>query len=182
MFVNKLILERNNLLYPQPNHVEWYYGEIEPMDQLENVKYTKGLPLSETVRPNSIIVLDDLMVEARNDATITNLFTRVSHHQQCLIVYITQNMYHQSSQNRTRNLNVHYLVLFKNIRDKTLINTLARQMYPGMHQFLISVYEDALSAPYKCLFLDFRPETDETLRIRQGIFEDEAKYVYINNK
>ena len=81
------------------------------------------------------------MQESANDTSITNLFTIVAHHRNC---FITQNMYHQSLQNKTRNLNVHYLVFFKNVRDTTVIQTLARQMNNKM---LIEVFKDITKIP-----------------------------------
>jgi hypothetical protein len=77
-------------------------------------------------------------------------------------------------------LNSHYLVLFKNPRDATQFNTLARQMYPNNWKFAIEAYRDAKEHPYGYLLVDLKPETDERLRLRTHIFPDETTAVYIN--
>ena len=60
-----------------------------------------------------------------------NLFTKGSHHRNLSVIYIVQNLFHQGKGNRSISLNSHYLVLFKNPRDKLQILTLAKQMYPS---------------------------------------------------
>ena len=52
------------------------------------------------------------------------------------VICIVQNLFHQGKGNRSISLNSHYLVLFKNPRDKLQILTLAKQMYPGQTDFL----------------------------------------------
>jgi hypothetical protein len=177
VFVNKLISDIY-IFNPKPKHVEWYYGQIKPTT-LNDVSYIQGLPDIDKIHDQSLIILDDLMLESAKDSSITNLFTRVSHHKECFIIFITQNMYHQSAHNRTRNLNVHYLVLFKNVRDMTIINTLSRQMYPMSSKFLPSVYDFLMKKPYSYIFLDLRSETDDKLRVRSNIFT--SMDVFINN-
>ena len=121
------------------------------------------------------------MIESANNSLITQLFTRVAHHRECAVIYITQNLYHQSTQNRTRNLNVHYLMLFKSVRDTTIIQTLSRQMYPGNNNFLIDAFKDATSNPYGYLFIDFTPETPDYLRVKTNVILGDYITVYINN-
>ena len=70
------------------------------------------------------------------DKRIENLFARGSHHRNLSVIYIVQNLFHQGKGSRSISLNSHYLVLFKNPRDKLQILTLAKQMYPGQTDFL----------------------------------------------
>ena len=51
------------------------------------------------------------------------------------VIYIVQNLFHQGKGSRSISLNSHYLLLFKNPRDKLQILTLAKQMYPGQTDF-----------------------------------------------
>ena len=75
--------------------------------------------------------MDDQMIEAGKDNRIVNLFTKGSHHRNLSVIYIVQNLLHQGKGNRSISLNSHYLVLFKNPRDKLQLLTLAKQMYPS---------------------------------------------------
>jgi hypothetical protein len=112
--------------------------------------------------------------------SVTQIFTKGSHHRNLSVVYLTQNLFHSSRHNRTINLNTHYLILFKNPRDVTQISYLARQMYPTNPKFLIESFQDATSKAYGYLFIDLKPETEETLRVRANIFDDDdANYAYV---
>ena len=82
------------------------------------------------------------MVEAGKDNRIVNLFTKGSRHRNLSVIYIVQNLFHQSHGNRSISLNSHYLVLFKNPQDKLQDLTLAKQMYPGCTDFFPKQYEE----------------------------------------
>lgn len=176
VFVEKLIDKRNEIFYPKPLQITWHYGEIQPLNKIKNVNYIKGLPESESICCKSIVVIDDLFLESRNSNDVTNLFTRVAHHRQSFIIFITQNLFHNSTQNRTRMLNTHYLVLFKSPRDKTFIKTIAFQM---QLQFLPSVFNDATSQPYNYLFIDLHTDTPDEIRIRSNILFEKGKFIEV---
>jgi hypothetical protein len=68
-------------------------------------------------------------------------------------------------------LNAHYLLLFKNPRDSTQIDTLSRQIHPGKYKILIECFQDAMRKPYGHLVIDLK--TDTRRRIIQ------STYVYL---
>lgn len=172
-FVNNLIRHCKSLFDPIPKQIYWCYGEIPPCEKFSNVIYKKGLPDEDFKFDQSFVVLDDLFLEASNSNFVTNLFSRVAHHRQSFICYITQNLFHQSKHNRTRMLNAQYLVLFRNIRDRTIVRTLSQQIYQD-NRFLPDVVADiSRDNPYGYLFLDLRPETSDEIRVRTGIFFEE---------
>ena len=179
-WILKLISEANNIIIPQPERIIYCYAEYQPMfDDFTNVQFIEGLPemnLFDGKQP-TLLVLDDLM-SATND-NVSDLFTRISHHHNVFVVYITQNLFHKSKQNRTMSLNAQYIVIFKSPRDATQVATLGRQMYPGKSKFLIEAFTDATQKPYGYLFSDMKPETEEIYRVRTNIFPDERQYVYL---
>ena len=87
-------------------------------------------------------------------------------------------MFHQGKGHRTMSLNSHYMVLFKNPRDASQINFLARQMYPHNAQYLQEVYKDATTPPFGYLFIDLKQETQENLRLRTNILKPRQE-VYV---
>ena len=109
--------------------------------QLKNSLFVKGIPAALEqdsyfdVNKRNVIVFDDQMIDASKNKRIVNLFTRGSHHRNLSMIYIMQNLFHQGKGGRRIILNGHYLVLFKNPRDKLQILTLAKQMYPGQTDF-----------------------------------------------
>ena len=70
------------------------------------------------VNKRNFIVFDDKMIDASKDKRIVNFFNRGSHNRNLSVIYIVQNLFHQGKGSRSISLNSHYLVLFKNPRDK----------------------------------------------------------------
>ena len=106
------------------------------------------------------------MIDASKDKRIVNLFTsftRGSHHRNLSVIYIVQNLFHQGKGSRSVSLNSHYLVLFKNPRDKL---TLAKQMYPGQTDFFLNQYEEAVKRPFGYLLIDLKSTTQDNCRLQ----------------
>jgi len=128
----------------------------------------------------TLLILDDLMSETNH--LVANVFTKISHHRNVSVVYLTQNLFDKNKYARTISLSAHYLVLFKNPRDATKFATLARQMYPSASKFVIETYKDATSAPYGHLLVDLKPGQDERCCLRTNVFPGEMQYVYVRKR
>jgi GTPase SAR1 family protein len=172
-FVHKLLSTK--IFNFQPAAIYWYYGG-ESAEGLGGRGYIlkNGLPDNFLdVPPNSIVVLDDLMDEAKDHAGVTALFTKLVHHRNLFVINITQNFFQNSRETRTRRLNTQYVVMFKNPSDVTQIHIIGRQMYPGNPTFLSSINRKATKRPHSYLFLDLRQETPEHYRVRSHILPHE---------
>ena len=75
------------------------------------------------------------------DDRVVDVFTKISHHRNLSVVYLTQNIFYKNKQTRTLSLNSNYIVLFRNARDATQVSNLARLMYPGNRAFMIEAYK-----------------------------------------
>jgi hypothetical protein len=142
----------------------------------------EGLPSPERFdgRLHTFLVLDDLMAEA--DESVANIFTKISHHRNVSVFFLTQNLFHKSKHMRTMSLNSHYLILFKNPRDVTQFATLARQMYSTNWRLALDAFNDATSEAHSYLLLDLKTETENAYRLRTNIFPGEQTYVYVNKR
>ena len=118
------------------------------------------------VNKRNLIVFDDQMIDTCKDKPIVNLFTRGSHHRNLSVIYIVQNLFHQGKGSRSISLNSHYLVLFKNPRDKLQILTLAKQMYPGQTDFFLNQYEEAVKRPFGYPLIDQKTTTQDNCRLQ----------------
>ncbi len=181
-FTIDLLKDANNLFDKPPKRYIWHYGEIKPKGLPPFVQVKQGLPEPDEIHRKTFLVLDDLMFESCGNKKVANLFTRVSSHRNCFIVFLTQNVFQQSSTSRTMTLNASYFCLFKNPRDKTLIRHIAYQFSPDNPDFLISSFNDAVSNPYGYLFLDFKQTTPDNMRVRTKIFSYEQGMVYVDIK
>ena len=116
------------------------------------------------------------MIDASKDKRIVNLFTRGSHHRNLSVIYIVQNLFHQGKGSRNISLNSHYLVLFKNPRDKLQILTLAKQMYPGQTDFFLNQYEEAVKRPSGYLLTDLKTTSQENFRQQTNVLPNEEGF------
>ena len=79
---------------------------------------------------NNMLILDDQMTNIVSSKTITNLFTKGSHHRNITIIYLVQNFYEQNKNQRTITLNGQYIVLFKNPRGHLQASKFGMEMFP----------------------------------------------------
>ena len=148
--------------------------------KLKNIKVIKGFDKnwSQRLQKGDVIIIDDLYQEANKESDFNNLFTKIARHREVTVIFITQNLFHQGGNHRTRNLNVHYLAVFKNPRDQTIIDFLARQAFPNNRKYLIDSFIDATKDPHGYLFLDFTQQCPDEIRIRTDIFNPKGTTVY----
>ena len=184
VWVQKLLEHANEMISPPPQRIIWCYSQWQPAyEQMQHsvsgIEFVKGIPadleedwyLNEGI--SNLIVVDDQMAEASSDKRVLNLFTKGSHHRNLSVIFLLQNLFHQGKINRTISLNSHYLVLFKNPRDKLQIMTLAKQMYPGGTESFMKKYEEAVSRPYGYLLVDLKPNTPERCRLRTNVLPND---------
>ena len=188
-FVKKIIEEGEHVVNGSAEKIIWLYGEYQPAymelsSKFPHILFIEGIPenLNEYIDPKfrNLIVIDDLMSETGSDKKVTNLFTKGSHHRNLSVILLLQNLFYNGKESRTISLNAHYIVLFKNPRDNTIVTSLAKQMYPGKIKFLQEAFRDATKLPYHYLFLDLKPYTDEKFRVRTCIMPSETQYAYVN--
>ena len=149
--------------------------------QTKNVSFTKGLPNEDIIEKISdsnhdLLILDNMQMSALNSSFIANLFSRESHHKNLSVFLILQNFFHQGKYGQDISLNSHYLVLFRNKRDKNIIKILGTQI--GLGKELENVYMDATNEVYGYIMIDLTPSGESTYMLRLHIFPDEYLIVY----
>jgi hypothetical protein len=180
MFIFKLIDNVREMIVPAPTKILYCYGEYQPIfTKYPHLTFIDGLPdiTQFDGKESVLLIIDDLMNETNE--SVSAIFTKISHHRNVSIVYITQNMFPKNKHARTISLNSHYMVLFKNPRDAGQFAVLARQMYPNSSKFAVEAFKDATIVPYGYLLIDLKPDTDEKYRLRANIFPGEMTCVYI---
>ena len=175
-WVQTILQQAQNVIYPPPERIVWCYSQWQPayivlVVTIPQIEFVKGIPPDLAhdsyfdVDKRSLIVFDDQMIDAGGDKRIVNLFARGSHHRNLSVICIVQNLFHQRKGSRSISLNNHYLVLFKNPRDKLQIVTLAKQMYPGQTHSFIQRYEEAVQRPFGYLLVVSKTNTQSLTSI-----------------
>lgn len=181
-FVSKVIKYISELCDTHFVRIIWFYSEWQPLYKKfeEKVEFRQGLPDIDFTDGSIpvLIIIDDLMCEA--DQRIVDIFTKGSHHRNISIIFLLQNLFHQGKGKRDISLNAHYMVYFKNPRDRAQIKHLALQVYPENPRFVYEAYSDATLSAYGYLLIDLKQTTDDNYRFKTNIFPDDPFcYVYI---
>ena len=172
-------------IYPRPKQVFWLYSIDQPLYKKANkrILYEQGLPddLEERIdgKQPILVVLDDLMTVVHSNERLTNMFTVGSHHRNLSVIFITHNLFHKGKEIRNISLNTHYIILFKNPRDRRQIQSLAQQVQPGNTRFVVQAFEDATHDAHGYLLFDLKQTTAERLRLRTNILPSDVTIVYI---
>lgn len=185
-FVVDLLIQRNECISQPPQRIIYCYSMWQDKfdfltKSIPQIEFYEGLynVMELDVESVNLLILDDLMREASDSDNVLDMFTKGSHHKNVSIVLLTQNIFSKGKHSRTISLNAHYLVLFKNPRDKTQISFLARQMYPKGSRFLEEAYFDATKDAYGYLLLDLKQSTPNELRIQTNVFSFDKRFIYL---
>lgn len=190
-FVAKLIRNQSLMHDPPFDRIIIAYGMMQRVyldlqDTIPNLQLSDGFPNDyyQSIKSdhnfpteNTLLVLDDLMMELATDNRLPELFTRMRHKKLSTILMV-QNLFFRSRHMTTVTRNSQYMVIYPNPRDMSMINTLSRQMFPHKKEFLSKAFEQATKNAYGYLFIDIKPGADERFRLRQDIFPGETCIVY----
>ena len=135
--------------------------------------------LNFDVPKDSLIVVDDNMMEAVESDMVSKLFTRKVHHLNVSVVLITQNLFPQGKHGRNIRLNTMYFVIFKSPAFQSQIQHLSRSLFPHQPRFVSAAYKSATKDPYSYLFLSLHPRTNDNLRVGSGILSKESLTIFL---
>ena len=93
---------------------------------------------------SKIVVFDDFLDEV--GLVLKHFFTVLTHHYNCLMLFLCQNLLSAKSKLRTLSINSQYMILFNNPRDHSVISHLAKQVFPGNVHRLNKAYTAATKA------------------------------------
>jgi len=186
-FIIRMLDSAHIMFDTLPSYVYWFYGQKTAQHDLltkKNYIMHEGLPENfDFCEPNSVIVLDDLMDETKDNVEVTKLYTKAAHHRPYFIINVLQNLYFQSKEQRSRHLNTQYMVIFNIPRDEGQIAVLSRQMYPNKKNYLVEIYQNATAEPYGYLFIDLHAKTSGLIKLRTNILPlDPPMYAYVDKQ
>ena len=107
-FVKKLLSHFQVMIDPPPEAIKYFYSEYqdtfaEIKSLVPEIEFIEGVPdaIFDSINPKTrnLYIFDDMMGE--RDAIIAKLFTKKSHHGNLSVIYIVQNLFHQSKDHRT---------------------------------------------------------------------------------
>jgi DNA polymerase III delta prime subunit len=168
---------KNNIIY---FYNQWQHG-FESFKTENTVKeWVNKMPSTEDVLEKtlmykdfggSVAIVDDFQQQLSRDTI--ELFTRVSHHANVVIMLLMQNIFCKNPVFREISLNSTYNFLLKNPRDAAQISNYARQFAPGNTDYIVEAFKDATKQPYSYLLFDNHQLTPDILRVRSNVLPHE---------
>jgi len=191
-WIFKLLKHSKLMMKIAPHRILYCYGVWQDLfNEMEktipNISFHEGVPSAEQINNfadgnHNIIILDDLMTECIKNNDVELLFTRGMHHKKLSVIYLNQNLYAQGKYSRNITLNTFYLIIFQNLRDRSQIQKLGQQLFPGQGEVLMEAYKDCMQNKFGYLVIDLAPHTDHQLRLRTEIFPNEITKIYHGKK
>lgn len=181
--VKKLVEYNKEMINEPPERIYWCYAEEQPLyDNINNVTFIKGMPDMAMIREHApqpqLVILDDLMIDLKNDTRLTELFIRGSHHMNVSCIHIVQNIFYSNL--RTSRINAQYLLLLKNPSDLLQVQVLARQLFPTKQKYFNESFTDSTRKAHGYLLIDLTQQTEDKFRLRTDIFpNDKALIIYV---
>ena len=186
-FVSNFLRNLSDVVDCDIDRIIYIHGEHQPLyDELqrdiENIEFihlkddtlAEHIPLSGP----ALIVLDDLYCELRKSKTLIKLFSKYSHHRNLSVIFIQQVLFVKEPNIKELSQNSHYLILFRNLRDKSNIKFLARQIEPTKCDFFVDSYIDATKKKFGYFVCDQHPQSLDPLRYRTDIIPLEKSIIY----
>lgn len=178
--VCNIVKNAAEMFVPKPDKILWCSGDIAAENVLPGIKYKQGLPAITALRGqpdiSKLIIIDDLMTELKGNSELVNLFTKGSHHWNCSVIYIVQDLFYDRQ--RTNRINSQYILLLKNPADRLTPANLARQVFPGKGAFFADAFDKATKNAHGYILMDLDQSTPDNLRVRSNILPSEATKVY----
>lgn len=145
----------------------------------------KGMPSVEEIKKmaqpykegnGSCFIFDDSMHNIKDE--ISQLFTTYSHHLNCSMFFVTQNLFLQNQEYRTMSMNSHYIILMGGNRSMRQMKYLASQISPYKTNYVVEAFYNATkNRPYSYLLLDFQQQVPDHLRLRTNILPSQFPMV-----
>ena len=186
----KNILEKLDIFFTNDFNKIIYSSDFENLDNFPCNLKNKIEFVSEINRDlieefdknqNNILIIDDQMRKVIDNEVMSDLFTKLSHHLNITVFFITQNLYPKSKFMRDITLNCNYIVLMRNPNERLQIKILSNRIegFSYNHK-LIEAYKLATNKPYSYLLIDLCQNTPENLKYRSNIFNDNnTQIIYV---
>ena len=172
----------------KPFCVEWYYNQ--PQDEYGvyaskrgNLQMIKGLPDYDAddlhdlnkKRKNTVIIIDDLMEEAKDSKLVSKLFTQ-GRHRNVSVILILQNAFPKGKFNTEISRNAMYMVLFRSPADQEQIKRVGQRMFPNSNDQFMDIYRGETDKAYGHIFIDNKPETLAGHQVLSNVFGETLRY------
>ena len=190
-FIHQLLTHKC-ITYPckKPVRVVWYYNQWQPQyeeiqrDLGSKIRFVQGVPeLEENLSDiksskHTILVVDDLMAEAKDSPVVSKLFTQ-GRHCNASVILLLQNMFPKGKYNTDISRNATYKVLFRSPGDRKQIDIMAEQTFAKDRPRFMQAYHRETDRPYGYIVVDNHPRTVSEHQVVGNVLGDCYTYPHI---
>ena len=185
-FIFKLLSNLQNITSPPIEDVVYIFSEEQKIfKNFPNIYFTRDLKFLEIApKRNTLIILDDLMGEVKNNQAIEKAFTKYVHHRGVSVILVLQNLFCRGDVLKTVRDNAHYFYFTEILQDIGKMEIFARQLDPRNVQYFHQSYQDAVKEQYNGLFVDLHPKSklrrsDLKVKFRSKVYQIVGQVLYI---
>ena len=183
--VSQLLKQHHQIFKPIFQQFLYFYNHFQPIYQeLQVLLGPKTFHLCQGVdwslldkasasNQHTLVIFDDVYQEVAAAKEFLNLVIS-GRHQKLHLLVLKHNLYQQSTNSKTIDLNVTQLLLLRNPRDTNQIDYLGRQL--GCRELLLNSYKRATQDEFGHLLIDLDPRLNENLRFSSNIVSKPAIY------
>lgn len=195
--VKKMLFHIDKLFLPPPDRIIYVYTLYQPIfDEMERqlgskITFRNDIPTGEELKEHyqetkesSLVILDDKLSSldsSKSGKNLVELTTVIARHCKISLMFLLQNLYHNSSSAREIALNCQVNIIFRNDRSASQITRLASQIMPGNIPYFRHSYELATARPYGYLVIDLSPNIDKKFRLKSNIIPGDDLRIYLPN-
>lgn len=183
-WIKNLIKYAREMISPPPAHILFCYGIYDPqLHEFEEMgcELYNGVPDMEFLdsKPKPLLMIMDDQYTDVTSKYLQDLFTKVIHHKNITVFFVTQNLFDKVT--KVARWNSQHIVLMDAPSDQQNIQSLGKQIFPGEMSFFRDALKKATSKPYGYVFLTLRSGTHPALKVRTNIFPGEIQTVFRPN-
>jgi ABC-type dipeptide/oligopeptide/nickel transport system ATPase component len=168
--------------YPKFENIYFFYQEYQPLyDMMKrslNIEFISCIDFEMISKlTDCLLVFDDSCEEIYEKKEFLKIAT-AGRHKKLAVIYVKHNLFHQSKNSRTIDLNTTHVIIFKSPRDINQIAYFGKQINKPL--FLKEAFEKATAGDaFGHLIIDFDPRTTESLRFASNICGPSPSIFYI---
>ena len=174
--VAEMLVSQRNVFKPPFDEFLYFYNHFQPkyeslsirmMGQKNSIEFYQGRNWSAihkcgAQKLRTMVVIDELYQQASQDEKFLELVVS-GRHRNVHLIKMKHNLYQQTKNSKTIDLNISQLILFNSPRDVEQISTLGRQM--GQRKLLLETNIKATLKPYGLLLIDLDSRADPKLKV-----------------
>ena len=176
LLVAEMLVNQKNVFKPPFDKLLYFCNHFQPkykslsirmLGEKNSIEFYRektwsAIDKCETQKLRTKVVIDDLYQQASQDEYFLELVV-LGRHRNVHLITMKHNLYQQTKNSKTIDLNISQLILFNGPRDVGQISILGRQL--GQRKLLLETYKKATLKPYGHLLIDLDSRADQKLKV-----------------